>query len=204
MLHPLRELTVVAIDMVLIKITIVSMIILFGGCKKAEERNQTPPQNREDDKLSVVRELTGLDSSSVNKLKGVEYSGELPFSIPLEDNGGWLITDDRNYSVSYYALDSLQLLLLETNIATDPATGRRINRIVDVLVVVINNPEYFISSTYCRCNNVLDSRLFALVKSTRTEYYEDVLRAWRVNTGEKRFEEISPGCVKCVNESFGD
>lgn len=57
---------------------------------------------------------------------------------------------------------------------------------------------------YCSTKNGLDSEIIAIVKASDSEYYTEIIKAWKANRKNGKFEKINRKEVKkCRNENYG-
>jgi len=83
-------------------------------------------------------------------------------------------------------------------------TGTPYSEVKDVLVLPNISRNQVLVYALCFSGQKPDSEIVAIADYQRyAQFFTRVRRAWRANRSLERFEEMSPGGVKCTNEGYG-
>jgi hypothetical protein len=187
---------------------ILFFIILQFGSAFSQGKSQYTVKSNPAELLPFVQPIPKVDSASLSKLIGLEFPENLQISNVHTRHFFWNISKQPNYTVYECVVDTLHIFFLEKRVKSNPNPNFSILKIVSILTVVNDDPDQFIKDVSCSQNKIVDDRIIALVKlPTRkkpSKYFVNVIRAWRVNTDENRFDEISPKNIRCLNEYLND
>lgn len=75
--------------------------------------------------------------------------------------------------------------------------------ILDTLQIRNLKETEYISYQLCRKDSINDSEIIAVVLFEDTEYYTEVLKAWRANRKTGKIIEIETTGIDCMNEGYG-
>lgn len=168
------------------------IIILTSGCK--ENKKQTVSETNikseilltENEDHTVYRKITELDKyKSFTAIVG-------------------MVLDGTDKSLSYIQRDSLQVLVLEQIIRDNPSKVKY--KILDEVQFVADKSKLFSEPADCELTDNPDEKfIFGIVNDQDKEFFDKdhILKVWRVNLVENKFEEIDPERVKCLNQWFG-
>jgi hypothetical protein len=76
-------------------------------------------------------------------------------------------------------------------------------RITDAVAYPPTGKDYWLQIGTCRIQGRDDGNVAALVHHAEAEYSNDVARAWRLDFGSGRLQDIDPASVDCLNEGLG-
>lgn len=76
-------------------------------------------------------------------------------------------------------------------------------RITDAVPYPQTGKDYWLQIGTCRVDGKDDGNVAALVRHADAEYSDDVTRAWRLDFGSGRLQDIDPASVDCLNEGLG-
>jgi len=129
--------------------------------------------------------------------KGVTFGETLPNGV--KDLGGGLLADE-NYGVTRFSKGGKFMLWLEKLTSRDKQ-GIPSWEVKDVLIFdkPKKNREFLFSySSGCLQNDKLNLDLIVLAEHLpKTKSYK-IIRAWKANTVQGKFEKASPKAIKCT------
>jgi hypothetical protein len=147
--------------------------------------------------------------TAATRLKGLEYCILLDMPFGLRENDHWVVPNPPDYDIvvvdykkdSLHALIVTKLVFLDT-VKTSDKPPR--SRIYDALAISFEQEHMLLVGQYCQCNGQNDDAIIALVRQDDSEYFEDIVRAWRVNKELMILEEIPTQGIRCENMGYGD
>ena len=143
----------------------------------------------------MFQKLVGIDYRSINEFEGFE---------DYKDFGGMMITTDRsiNYGFGLYGNELNQLIVFET-IRT--VGDRAVFTLLDAMIIDDLDSNQYVMYGQCRLDGDDDSFIVVVHEpvSWRTEFFTDIIRAWRANPETNKFDVIEPTKIDCYNEGFG-
>ena len=145
-----------------------------------------------------------LDRRGLGSLIGREWPGDSTPVAGAEDRSGWLIEpggDERPvYGMRVQSYRGRSLITAAREV------GRRgshaLWRTTDAAWLP-SLPAGSLLAIGCGIRDTLETGVFALVRNADTEWFVDVLRAWRLNAATGRIEPVSIPGLRCLNEGFG-
>jgi hypothetical protein len=148
-----------------------------------------------------------VDSSALIKLRGNEYHEGINIPYNATSWVSWVVHDSTgvNYLINDYEVDSLHLLILSYHLPIDKSTGKMLPRkILDIMALRFDESLMNLVDRWCDCNGTKDESIFAVVLDTNTQFFEEIVRARRVDTKFGRFVEIATKGIRCENMGYGE
>lgn len=149
-----------------------------------------------------------LDPKSYIGLRYQEDPQELKYM------GGWLI-DGKDHGVRHMVSSNcqeppcpqgtLQMLWLQKIISYNSA-GIPLWEVLDAIALPNNYDKDKINNIFiaCEINRKLDPELVVIAKYEQDkEYITQIIKAWRANRSIKKFQEIPPQNIRCINPGWG-
>lgn len=145
-----------------------------------------------------------LWGKTANSLIGQNYT-KLGNKIVFENysiihTGGYLLPKDNlntDFGIAEYRSAEKRFLLLY-KISNSKKT------ITDILEIDKKDFKNRKLTEYCSTKNGFDSEIIAIVKDSDTEFHSKIIKAWRANRENGKFEKVSNRKItKCGNESYG-
>lgn len=145
--------------------------------------------------------------TSYTDFKEKEYRSLTEFEAfkGFVESGGIMIGtfDNIDYAFKHYMKDSIDIIAYEKVIKT--SSGKANYTLVDVLEIKGLKENQYISYGLCRMNEKIDSEIIAVyqVDDQESEFYKNVIKAWKVNRLKGKIEPIDINGIDCINEGYG-
>jgi hypothetical protein len=176
--------------------------------KKIENREQKI-ENRKMKKLIFLffTFLTAFGYSqpkNINSLIGQDYSilgNEVVFEdYSIKNIGGYLLPKDgfdADFGIAEFWSSEKRFLLF---FRIDDSK-QIITNVLEIDKKDLQNKK---TTEYCSTKNGFDSEIIAIVKDSDSEFYTEIVKAWKANRKTGKFEKVSKRKIKkCGNESYG-
>lgn len=150
------------------------------------------------------KNLLQLWGKTANSLIGQDYSkigNEIIFEdYSIKHIGGYLLPKDNFetvFGISEYWSFEKRFLLFYNFIDSKQI-------ITDIFEIDKKDLKSRKLTGYCSTKNGFDSEIIAIVKASDSEYYTEIIKAWKANRKNGKFEKINRKEVKkCGNENYG-
>lgn len=137
----------------------------------------------------------GITYRSLNEIK--EFS-------KFKDIGGALIGEklpQTDFGISHYSKGPIDLIVFEKIITS--AQGKVSFRLLDILEIRGLKKDQGIAYGTCRKDGKPDCEIIAIYKYEDSEYFKNVIKAWRANRKTGQIEPADIQGVDCINDSWG-
>ena len=176
------------------------------SCQKGKKTSDI----KTDSKIELENKVSTAESDSDNlKPKTSSENSVYRKITDLDKYNGFteivgMVLDGTEKSLSYIQKDSLQVLVLEQIIRDNSS---KVNfKILDEVQLIADKSKLFSEPTDCELTeNPNEKFIFGIVNDQDKEFFDNdhILKVWKVNLVENKFEEIDQKKVKCVNQWFG-
>ena len=124
-----------------------------------------------------------------------------PFPKGWQHEGGSCVAD-CNFSIGELrAPNGLAFFLGKSAQRVDPNKPRWL--VLDLMPYPKTPKGYQVVYSLCERDGNSDETIIAIVKTTDTEWYSTVFRAYKANLNAGRFETTSTKGVRCLNDGWG-
>lgn len=124
-----------------------------------------------------------------------------PYSTGWEDEGGWCLDSECRYNIGVLNKANQRVLYFGK---TAPSNDKLPHWLVVDQMPYPEIPANFeLASAACEINGKSDLSIIAVVKSTDTEWHNQVRFAYKANTATLQFETISTKGIRCQNNAWG-
>jgi|SRR5690554_1733853 len=140
-----------------------------------------------------VYSLIGQDYAKLeNKIVFEDYS--------IQHIGAYLLQKDNfdtDFGIAEYWSSEKRFLLFFKISDSDKI-------IIDILKIDKKDLKNRNLTKYCSTKNGYDSEIIAIVKDSNSEFYTNIIKAWKANRKSGKFEKVNKRKItKCGNENYG-
>ncbi|MQP24877.1 hypothetical protein GFJ94_07340 [Flavobacterium sp. LMO8] len=159
--------------------------------------------------LSLGQEINGK-----NKFKEYEFfmlNKEYENYDDVIKSNGFKKVSDTSFTLSNsdYRLTQIRkkskilILFSKINLNYETDEANESLTLLDTLQINSLDDNNFVTIGYCELDGLIPEQIISLVKKSKKEYLEMIIKSWKVNEKTMRIEKIvDVSKIKCINEHF--
>ncbi|MCB0838421.1 MAG: hypothetical protein KDD99_17235 [Bacteroidetes bacterium] len=142
--------------------------------------------------------------SNENPYKGIVFGdlNELPDFQNYKFTGGTVADGDYTFSSYIDTLTSRRLVVHSRSIEIDG--GKQMEyELLDLLYLDPLPENQYISHGSCELNEEWNKLIVVVYEFELTEYYTNIIKAWKIDESTRKFVEFPIEGIRCYNDGYG-